>query len=259
MFSLPYEIAIQGALVFIRISGILFALPLFGDQTTPLKVRILLSVALAILIHPLIDPRWFGGMPASLIEFFLMLLKEILVGLTVGFVARIAFDALVAAAKIVSFQMGFGTANLFMPSADYALDAFSGFHRALMILMFLSLNLHQIYFNAIVQTFAVIPCGGVELNSSLGNLMIEVTANLFVVAIKLAAPVLVALLFAMAGLGLIARTVPQMNVFTMSFPISFFLGLLIYIASIPFFPSWLSEHFAINSSDIMNSISRLQQ
>ena len=257
MFNLPYQAALEGAVVFIRISAIMFALPIFGDQTTPVRVRILLSVALAFLIYPLISPDWLAIMPTSFIAFAILIIKELLIGLMIGYVARIAFDSMVSAAKIVSFQMGFGTANLFMPSADYPMDSFTGFHRTLMILLFFSLNLHQIYISALVETFAVIPSGGIQLKPGLGLFLINLTASLFVVAIKLAAPILIALMFAMSALGLIARTVPQMNVFVLSFPVSFFLGLLIYIACLPFFPEWLSQHFAHSNEQILTSIKGL--
>ncbi len=254
MFDLPYQVALEGAVVFVRISAIMFALPIFGDQTTPVRVRVLLSVALAFLIYPLIDAKWLPTIPSNLVAFSMLIGKEILIGLMIGYVARIAFDSMVSAAKIVSFQMGFGTANLFMPSADYPMDSFTGFHRTLMILLFFSLNLHQIYFSALVETFSVIPSGGLVLKPGLGMFLIDLSASLFIVAVKLAAPVLIALMFAMSALGLIARTVPQMNVFILSFPISFFLGLLIYIACLPFFPEWLSQHFATSQQQILTSI-----
>jgi flagellar biosynthetic protein FliR len=111
------------------------------------------------------------------------------------------------------------------------------------MLIFLTLGLHHVWISALADSFRLIPGGTALPQAGLGVLLIEVTAGVFVTAMQLAAPLLVALLFAMAALGLVARTVPQMNVFAMSFPVSFFLGLVIYAATIPFFPSWMQDHF----------------
>jgi len=247
-------VALEGALVFFRVGGILFALPFFGDQSTPIRVRLLLSVAISFLIYPTLDPQWSRGFPNSLMGFTVLILKELMIGLVIGYVARIAQEALTAAATIVGFQMGFGMANMVMPNSDYMMDSFTAFHRSLILLFFLALNLHHIYLSAIVDTFRVIPSGEAVFRSEIGVLLIRYTADLFVIAIKLAAPVLIALLFTMAALGLIARTVPQIQVFILSFPISFYIGILVYIATIPFFPQWIKLHFSVNQQQILTII-----
>ncbi|MFW7381832.1 MAG: flagellar biosynthetic protein FliR [Oligoflexus sp.] len=254
MFNLPYQVALEGALVFIRVSGILFAMPVFGDQSTPIRVRILLSAAIAFLIYPMIESHWVRDFPKDLLGFFVLVLKELMIGLLIGYVAKLAMEALTAAATIVGFQMGFGMANMVMPNADYMMDAFTAFHRSLIILFFLALDLHHIYISAIVDTFRAIPSGEAIFRAEIGSYLIRITSDLFIIAIKLAAPVLIALLFAMAALGLIARTVPQVQVFVLSFPISFFIGLLVYIATIPFFPQWIKLHFSVNQQQIFTII-----
>ena len=257
MFNLPYEVALEGALVFIRVGAILFALPFFGDSSVPVRVRILLSVALSFLIYPIIDRSWFGIIPNSLLGFFVLIIKELGVGLLIGFTAKMAFEGLVSAAQIVSYQMGFGTASLIMPNADQMMDTFTAFHRTLVILFFLSLDLHGIYISAILQTFKVLPAGMISVDSSLGSFFISITANIFSVALQLAAPIIIALMFSMAGLGLMARTVPQLNVFVLSFPISFAIGLSIYIACLPFFPSWIGSHFSQSQTNILTTLKGL--
>lgn len=254
MFNLPYEVALEGALVFIRLGGILFALPFFGDQATPIRVRMLLAVAISFLVYPMIAGSWVSAIPNDLMGYFMLVLKELTVGLLIGYVARIAQEALIAAATIVGFQMGFGTANMIAPNSDYMMDSFSSFHRSLVVLFFLALNLHHIYLSAMIDTFRVIPAGEAVFRGELGAYLIRLTADLFVIAIRLAAPVLIALLFTMAALGLIARTVPQIQVFTLSFPASFFIGLLVYLASIPFFPQWFKLHFSASQQQVFTVI-----
>lgn len=224
-------------------SSILFALPVFGDSPTPVRVRVLASLALTIAMHPLLPPGWVPRLGVDVIAFSFYVAREILVGVVIGFLARAAFDGILMAANIVAYQMGFGTATLLMPEMGGTVDAFTVFHRMIVMLIFLTLGLHHVWISALADSFRLIPGGAALPQGGLGVLLIEVTAGVFATALQLAAPLLVALLFAMAALGLVARTVPQMNVFAMSFPVSFFLGLVIYAATLPFFPSWMQEHF----------------
>lgn len=243
--SLPDpSILLVYALCFLRISGVLFALPLFGDAPTPVRVRILYALALTLAMQPLLPKNWAPQLGTDLIIFVGYVLRELLIGLVLGYLARIAFDGLLMAANLVAYQMGFGTATLFMPEMGGTVDAFTVFHRMMTMLIFLSLGLHHVWIRALAESFRVILGGAAMPQSGLGILLLELTATIFTTAVQLAAPILVALLFAMAALGLVARTVPQMNVFNMSFPLSFFLGLVIYIATMPLFSPWMQEYFA---------------
>lgn len=232
-----------GALAFLRITGILFALPIIGDSPTPVRARILAGLALTIGLQPVIPVAWAPALSVDVLQIVAYVLRELFIGLVTGFFARVAFDGLVMAASIVAYQMGFGTANLFMPDYAERLDSFTAFHRMLVMLIFLSLGLHHIFISAIVDSFLLIPGGTATLNGSLASLLINLTGGMIAVSIQLAAPILVALLFTMAALGLVARAVPNMNVFVISFPMSFVIGLVVYIATLPFFPEWMREHF----------------
>ena len=134
------------------------------------------------------------------------------------------------------------------------MNSFTALHRIFLMLIFLTLNLHHTYIAAIMESFRLIPSGSAVLNNGFGGILVDVTAGLFVTAVQLAAPVLVALMFTMAALGLIARTVPQMNIFTMSFPTSFFVGLLIYVASLPYLPQMVKSLYADNNNAVLATL-----
>jgi flagellar biosynthetic protein FliR len=240
-----------GALAFMRVGGIMFALPMIGDAPTPVRARVFLALATTIGLYSTIPAGWSPVMNVGVLEFGGYVLRELSIGLVVGFLARVAFDGLLMAASIVAFQMGFGTASLFVPDFGGQIDGFTAFHRLIVLLIFLSLGMHQIFFDAIATSFKLIPGGGAVMNESVGVILLSATAGILSVAVQLAAPILVALLFTMAALGLVARAVPQMNVFTMSFPISFFIGLVVYIATFPFFPEWMREHFLTSHQGVI--------
>ena len=245
------------ALVFLRIGAMMFCLPIFGDSAIPMRAKILVAFSFSVLFTTLLGPEWV--MPNSVDPIFVTVLiaKEILIGVIVGWCAKLIFDGLVMSASIVGYQMGFGTAGLFIPDMGTTADAFTVLHRTLMLLIFLSLNLHYIYVSAILETFRLIPPGGIALPSDLGEFLISLIAQLMVTALQLAAPVFVALLFAMSALGLAARTVPQLNVFVVSFPVSFFLGIIVYGATLPLYPGWIDTKMQQNYEDIISIVSSM--
>ncbi|RYZ54206.1 MAG: type III secretion protein [Proteobacteria bacterium] len=257
IYGLSVESILTGALIFIRISAILYALPFFGDEPIPAQIRILVGVALAFGFQSRIPAGWVGTFPSDMIPFTILIVKEVSIGLFVGFVGRLAFDGILMAASLCGYQMGFGTSDLIVPGLNTQVSAFTAMHRGVMMLIFLTLNLHHIYLDAILKTFELIPAGAALPSKSLMPFLINATAGIFQVAMQLAAPVLVALIFANSALGLAARTVPQLNVFTMSFPIGFFVGMTIYIACIPFFPQWTEQHFALSRIAIVHTIQGL--
>ena len=255
MFSIPTAVVLKGMLVFLRVSGILFAMPIFGDKLTPVRVRILLSVALAYIIYPVVPESWSSSLPRDVIPFAILVIKESLIGITLGYCAKLAFDGIVMAASVIGYQMGFGTASLMVPDAGAPLSPFAAFHRIVFLLIFLLFNLHMFYIKALVDTFQMIQAGGFGFDRSIVDTIIIVSRDIFITALQLAAPILISLMFTMSALGLLARTVPQMQVFQMSFPLSFFLGIIIYIALIPMYPEWASMHFKANIDQI-NSLIR---
>ncbi len=257
MFQFDVPDILRAALIFLRISGIIFVLPIFGDTPTPVRVRVLLSGAIAVGIFPLIPIGWAPQFGADVIATASVILRELLVGLTIGFVARLAFEGLLMAAQMVGYQMGFGTAGLFIADAEESMSGFSALHRIIVMLVFLTLSLHHMFISAIFDTFILVPAGGAMPKAELGMHLIRLTSDVFVVGLQLASPIFVALLFAMAALGLIARTVPNLNVFTLSFPASFFLGLMVYAATFALFPDWMGEHFELNKESLYLAVRSL--
>ncbi len=253
LFNLPDVDLIKAILVFVRLSAICFFLPFFGDQNTPVRARILLCVGLSFIFYPLASLEMTSEKLLDPIVLGLTIGRELVVSFALGFTARLAFEGIIMAANLVGFQMGFGTASLLIADANQSLNSFTAFHRFLVLLLFFSMGLYQIFFVAIRDSFELVPLGSFFLSADLGLSFIEMTGGIFVIAIKLSAPILVALLFTMAALGLMARTVPQLNVFTLSFPVSFFAGLLVYVACFPLFPAWMEAHF-LESSNLMKEV-----
>lgn len=250
------------AAAFLRISSIVALLPLFGENNVPVRVRIIFSAALTAGIVPILPVNYQQIVGASLRDIeslSLLMVKEMLIGITLGYVAKLAFDGIVMAAGMVGIQMGFNTSSVFLPDTDDQTNGFSALHRLLIILIFLALNLHHIYIKSIWESFRAIPIGAAIPSASLNILILNVSSGIFSTAIQLAAPILVGLLFSTAALGLINRAVPQANVFVMSFPANFFVGMFLYMALLPLLPGWLQTHFQSSQSQIMATLTMLSR
>jgi flagellar biosynthetic protein FliR len=182
----------------------------------------------------------------------------LLIGAVIGFAAKLLFEGIILAANLVGYQMGFGTGSLLIGDSDVEMTSFTALHRMVVTLIFLTLSLHHSFIRAIASTFDLIPAGTSLPSHGLVKMVIDSTGAIFSTAIQLAAPIFVGMLFTTAALGLIARTVPQLNVFTLSFPISFFVGLGIYIATTPYLTGWIETHFSHLEEVLLTTISGLR-
>jgi len=262
VFAFETSQILTAAAIFLRISCIVALLPLFGDNSVPVRVRILLSVALTAGIYPILPSAYGAGVSLALKDvaaLSLLMMRELLIGLVLGYTAKLAFDGVVMAANMVGLQMGFNTVSVFMPDSEEQTNGFTALHKMLVVLIFLALNLHHIYIKSIYDSFNLIPIGQAVLRGPLNTQILEVSAGIFATAVQLAAPLLVGLLFATAALGLVDRAVPQANVFIMSFPANFFVGLFIYMALIPLLPGWLETHFAGSNQHLSNVLSLISR
>ncbi len=260
MFNFDTTEIMTAAAAFLRVSSIVALLPLFGESNVPLRVRIILSAALTAGIVPLLPDSYKAIVSQSLLDIestCLLMIKEILIGIVLGYVSKLAFDGIVMAAGMVGIQMGFNTASIFLSDSEEQTNGFSALHRLLIILIFLALNLHHIYIRSIWESFRSIPIGAALPSGGLNTLVLAISSGIFSTAVQLAAPILVGLLFSTAALGLINRAVPQANVFVMSFPANFFVGMLLYMALIPLLPGWLQSHFQSSQSQISAALTTL--
>jgi len=155
---------INHGLAFLRVGGMVFSLPILGDQPTPVPARVLLAAALTASIAHMIPAAPVISQNADVLLLAAMVVKELVIGIAIGYLARVTFDGLLMAASITGYQMGFGTASLFLPDAGQQMDTFTSFHRVIIMTIFLMLNLHHLYIDALITTFNIIPLGKVSIS-----------------------------------------------------------------------------------------------
>jgi len=131
--------------------------------------------------------------------------------------------------------MGFGVVNVIDPQTQAQVSITAQFHNILAVLIFLAADAHHIIIGAIVQSFDLINPAQVDFSNVTPEIILRYFSTMFVIAIKIAAPIMAILFFLSVGLGLVARTVPQMNVFIVGFPLQIGVGLLMVALAMPFF------------------------
>ncbi|OGF99883.1 MAG: flagellar biosynthetic protein FliR [Candidatus Glassbacteria bacterium RIFCSPLOWO2_12_FULL_58_11] len=222
------------SIIFLRVSGIIFTMPFFGSENVPRMVRIGLSLVLTMVIVPTLDVSGVV-LPDNLPMYVVMLFKELLVGLILGFIAQLIFNGIQFAGDLVGFQMGLRIGNIIDPMSEEQVSEIGTLQNMLAVLIYLSLFWDHFLFKALAGSFHVIPIGGVHLEQPLALELVRMSAEVFIIALKLGAPLLAALFLADVAMGFIARTAPQINVFIIGFPVKVGVGMLLLGISLPFF------------------------
>ncbi|MCA1248638.1 flagellar biosynthetic protein FliR [Massilia sp. MS-15] len=215
-----------------RILGLVASAPLFGNTGVPMSVKVALGVLLASVIAPTvpdipaIDPTSWGGL--------LILAKELLIGLAMGFAMRIVFAAIEYAGEIASMTMGLGFAVFFDPNSRGRSSAVSQFLALVATMAFLAVNAHLVLLAALAESFHAMPIAATPFS---GNGPLELArwgGRIFSSGLQLALPVIAALLITNVALGILTRAAPQLNIFGIGFPVTLGVGFLTLSLAMPY-------------------------
>lgn len=222
-------------LVFARISMVIAVIPIFGSTNVPIMVKAGLSAFLSVIVYSFSEP---SGIPEvlSIANLLSLILREGLIGLLFGFITGMLFYAIQFAGHFISFQMGFAMVQIIDPQSQERVPIIGQFYFIMAILLFLLINGHHLILNALVESFRIVPIGTGILSGELTALLIKLTGNVFVLALKISSPILVTLFLTDVMMGIIARTVPQMNIFFVSLPLKIGMGMILVVSTLSLFP-----------------------
>jgi|YNPNPStandDraft_1061719.scaffolds.fasta_scaffold06644_6 flagellar biosynthetic protein FliR len=224
-------------LVLARFSGLFLAMPLFGSRAIPLGVRVMLALGLSWAFLPLMS-RAIKEPELDVWPLSLAILREGLMGLAMGWLVQLILSAVPLAAQVLGYQMGLGIANVMDPVGQHQMSVTAQILQLLALWLFLQLDGHHLVLRGLMEE----PGKGLW-EPSLGPLhgSIEAGRHLFSSALSLAAPALMILLFVQLGLGLLARMVPQMNIFIVTAPFQVGLGLIAMGMALGTLGQWLPD------------------
>lgn len=237
-------------LIFVRVSVMLVSMPLFDNRSIPPILKGGLCLAVTFLVYPLLAAGESTLIPGVL-PLALGIAAEVIMGIAIGFTIRLVFTGIQMAGQLAGFQMGFAVVNVMDPISSTQVSIIAQLNYLIAILLFLSLNAHHVVLHAVAESFTVVPPMGYHLSGGLTGHLVDAVARMFEIAVKVGAPVIVALLLASAALGIVARTVPQMNIFIVAFPLKIVVGLAFIIFTLPHISGFLEALFAGFHDDIL--------
>jgi flagellar biosynthetic protein FliR len=220
-------------LVIMRGSGLLILAPIIGSRQVPVLVRVGLLLVLALVLVPVVGET--TAIANSTAELTVLALKEILVGVLIGLFFIFIFFAAKVAGGLVGYQIGFAIAVQLDPTSGDQVSLIGRFWDLMASLIFIAISGHHLIIRAFADSYLAIPPGVVVMNGSVGEMVMKYSAYVFVLALKMAAPVLVTLFLTDVALGTVAKTMPTMNVFFVGFPVKIGVGLLTIALALPLF------------------------
>ncbi|MFH0802769.1 MAG: flagellar biosynthetic protein FliR [bacterium] len=242
-------------LALVRVTALFLVAPLFGSRQIPTAAKIGFSAIFTFILFPFLkDVALPLNTPWVLA---LTVARELLVGLIIGFIALFIFLAFQMAAQILDMQMGFILGSVIEPGTGSQESLIGRYQHVLALLIFLAINGHLWLVRALRDSFHLIPAGSFTLPPAFMEDLLKATSGLFVTALMLASPTLVALFLTDLGMALLSRAIPQINVFIVGFPVKILIGLYILGLSLGLVLSVFSERVQQGFADLLGMMGRM--
>ena len=215
----------------VRLLALIATAPIFGDQPTPVRVKIGLSVLLAILLGPTLSPM--PSVPVGSAQGIFIIIQQIIIGSAMGFTVRLIFSAVELAGEFSGMIMGIGFASCYDPRTASNSAVISQWLGIIASLTFLTLNGHLMILALISDSFHTLPVGQMMPAQSFYTIA-KWGANIFIYGLQISLPLLAALLITNMAMGILTRAAQQLNLFAIGFPITLTIGFLILSISLPY-------------------------
>lgn len=212
--------------VFLRVGILFLMLPFFGARGIPVLWKVGFSLLLAAILAPIVPPP--RSLPRHTPEVLLGIASEVLLGLVLGLGVRMFLGAVQLAGQLLGFQMGFNMASALDPQTGTQSSVISQFLYLFTVLLFFSIDGHHLLILALASSFEAVPPSGFLLKAPHTGYLVEIGGDMFLIGLQVAAPVMVALFLSNFCLGIVARTVPQVNILMVGFPLNIGLGLFLF-------------------------------
>lgn len=239
-------------LVLIRVSIFFYMFPIFGSSLFPSLIKAGLALVISLVLLPItpVDLRYF---PDNFIGLLVLMVSELFVGLVLGLCLHMFFASVQLAGQLIGAQMGFAIINVMDPQSGEQVSIIDQFGYLVVILIFLQLNGHHILIYALAESFHLVDIGWIFLKKGFLLQVISLSTEMFILAIKIASPVIAALLFTSAAFGICAKFVPQMNIFITAFPVQIVIGLIFFGVSLQLIAA-ITRSFLHRFPDILHSL-----
>lgn len=229
-------------LIFARITGIFSVAPFLGSANIPGYAKAGLSLLLSYILFPAVYSAGVA-IPDTVLAYAALAAGEFLLGLIFGFVSSLIMQAVQMAGHVLDMQIGFGIVNVFDPQFGQQVPLLGNFKYILALMVFLATNGHHVLLSALVASFKLVPVTGVVIPASLAGFIVDLVSGAFAIAFKITVPVLASLVLADVAFGILARTMPQMNIFVVGIPAKLIIGIFAMMMALPFYIAMMEVGF----------------
>ncbi|WP_339321318.1 flagellar biosynthetic protein FliR [Paenibacillus sp. FSL W8-0194] len=240
-------------LIFCRITSFFVVAPVLSSRGVPNVFKIGMSFFLSVLVF--LTYGVHHELPADL-TYVLLIIREILIGLVLGFVAYLLFVVIQTAGAFIDIQIGFGIANVIDPMTGASAPVLGNFKYMFALLLFLAMNGHHYLIDGIIRSYDWVPLSNdffMKLyNGSISDFLVKTFGQSFVLAFQMSAPIVTALFLTDVGLGFLARTAPQFNVFVIGMQLKVIVGLIVLLLIVPSFSYLFGDLFGIMFESMQN-------
>jgi len=234
-------------------TGLFVAAPIFGRRNIPAYFKIGFAFMTALILANIVTVP-DGGIGQNIYDIAFAVIKEFVTGLTIGYVSYLIFTSVYLAGQLVDMQIGFGMVNVIDPTSNVQVPVTANFYFILSMLIFLMVNGHHYLIKALYDSFVQIPIGMAHFGEEAFNIIVSVFGSVFVIGFKIAAPITAAIILTDVALGIMSRTVPQLNVFFLGMPLKIVLGIIVMILTVPAFIALLNSVFDVVDTETMDFI-----
>lgn len=244
-------------LMLVRVSVVFLTAPVLGNARIPAQVKIGLAMSITLLLYLAGNVKGLPE-PSNILALSSAVGGEIFAGLIIGYTAYLLFSGIQMAGQVIDIQVGFGLVNVIDPSGGEQVSILGQFYYIVAMLFFLAIDGHHALIKALGDSFTMLPVGSIGwLNQAAkaGPLLSGFFTKLFIIAFQVAAPSVAVLFLTNLSMGLLSRTLPQMNVFIVGLPLNVVVGLLVTVLSL----SLLSTVLTTITGEVGSSAFRILQ
>ncbi|WP_313341556.1 flagellar biosynthetic protein FliR [Sedimentibacter sp.] len=243
-------------LILARMSGCVFFNQIFGRGNLPASLKIAISLFLTVTVYGMLPPEG-DIIIGTIIEYVLLVVKEIFIGYLIGYVIGLFFSTVVISGEILGMQTGMSMSKIYDPSSNISMGIVGSYLNVILILVFFSANGHITLIHIFITSCKLIEIGNFSIPQNLFYNMVELFQQILVLSLKLSMPIIAVEIILESGIGILMKAIPQIQVFSVNVQLKIIVGLLLIILLVPTFATFIDNTVNLMFDTIESSLSAL--
>lgn len=243
-------------LILARMSGCVFFNQIFGRGNLPATLKIGISLFLTVTVYGLLPPEG-DILIKTVIEYALLITKEIFVGFLIGYIINLFFSTVVISGEVVGMQIGMAMSKIYDPSSNVSMGVMGSYLNTILILVFFVANGHITLIHIFITSCKLIGIGSFTIPQNLFYNMAELFQQILVLSLKLSMPIIAVQVILESGVGILMKAIPQIQVFSVNIQLKLIVGFLLIILLVPTFTTFIDHTVSLMFDTIESSLSAL--